>query len=153
MLPFLAAGLAYPKAAPVKWCPKVQTVRANEQVIDGRCELCGTQVEARNLEQWFFRITAYADAMIDDHAMIDWPERTKTIQRNWIGRSEGAEVLFRVEELDLDLPVFTTRADTLFGATFVVLAPEHPLVEKLAAGPNHQAAGRDYLKHAAARPA
>ena len=113
---------------------------ANEQVIDGRCELCGTEVEARNLEQWFFRITAYADALLDDHATIDWPERTKTIQRNWIGRSEGAEVLFRVEELDLDLPVFTTRADTLFGATFMVLAPEHPLVQQLVC--RHGAGGR-----------
>ena len=100
-LKFLEAGLAYRKAAPVNWCPKDQTVLANEQVIDGRCELCGSVVEARNLEQWFFRITAYADALLDDHAMLDWPERTKTIQRNWIGRSEGAELLFRVEELDL----------------------------------------------------
>ena len=86
-LKFFEAGLAYRKAAPVNWCPKDQTVLANEQVIDGRCELCGTEVEARNLEQWFFRITAYADALLDDHATIDWPERTKAIQRNWIGRS------------------------------------------------------------------
>src|SRR4029453_6884741 len=150
-LKFFEAGLAYRKAAPVNWCPKDQTVLANEQVIDGRCELCGTEVEARNLEQWFFRITAYADALIDDHATIDWPERTKTIQRNWIGRSEGAEVLFRIEELDLDLPVFTTRADTLFGATFMVLAPEHPLVEQLAAGTEHEDAVSEYVKHTAAR--
>src|SRR3954447_14332891 len=131
-LKFFEAGLAYRKAAPVNWCPNDQTVLANEQVIDGRCELCGAEVEARNLEQWFFRITAYADALLDDHATIDWPERTKTIQRNWIGRSEGAEGLFRDEELDADIPVFTTRPDTLFGATFFVLAPEHPLVETLA---------------------
>jgi leucyl-tRNA synthetase len=150
-LKFFEAGLAYRKAAPVNWCPKDQTVLANEQVIDGRCELCGTEVEARNLEQWFFRITAYADALLDDHATIDWPERTKAIQRNWIGRSEGAEVLFRVDDLDLDLPVFTTRADTLFGATFMVLAPEHPLVDRLAAGTEHEEAAREYVKRTAAR--
>jgi len=150
-LKFFEAGLAYRKAAPVNWCPNDQTVLANEQVIDRRCELCGAEVEARNLEQWFFRITAYADALLDDHATIDWPERTKAIQRNWIGRSEGAEVLFRVEDLELDLPVFTTRADTLFGATFMVLAPEHPLVEKLAAGAEHEVVIKDYVKHAAAR--
>src|SRR6184192_246064 len=150
-LKFFEAGLAYRKAAPVNWCPNDQTVLANEQVIDGRCELCGAEVESRNLEQWFFRITAYADALLDDHATIDWPERTKAIQRNWIGRSEGAEVLFRVEDLDLDLPVFTTRPDTLFGATFFVLAPEHPLVERLVAGTEREAAVREYVKHTAAR--
>ena len=130
-LKFFEAGLAYRKEAPVNWCPNDQTVVANEYVIDGRCERCGTPVVARNMEQWFFRITAYADQLLEDLALIDWPERTKTIQRNWIGRSEGAEVLFRDEELDLDIPVFTTRPDTLFGATFFVLAPEHPLVEQL----------------------
>ena len=83
------------------------------------------------MEQWFFRITAYADQLLEDLALIDWPEKTKTIQRNWIGRSEGAEVLFRDEELDMDIPVFTTRPDTLFGATFFVVAPEHPFVERL----------------------
>ncbi len=131
-LKFFEAGLAYRKEAPVNWCPKDQTVVANEYVIDGKCERCGTEVVARNMEQWFFRITAYADALLEDHKLLDWPEKTITIQRNWIGRSEGAEVLFRVEELDLDIPVFTTRPDTLFGATFFVLAPEHPLVETLA---------------------
>ena len=150
-LKFLEAGLAYRKAAPVKWCPNDQTVLANEQVVDGRCELCGAEVESRNLEQWFFRITAYADALLDDHAMLDWPERTKAIQRNWIGRSEGAELLFRVDDLELDVPVFTTRTDTIFGATFMVLAPEHPLVEKLAAGTEQEAAVRDYANHAAMR--
>jgi len=148
---FFEAGLAYRKAAPVNWCPNDQTVLANEQVIDGRCARCGFEVESRNLEQWFFRITAYADALLEDHATIEWPERTKAIQRNWIGRSEGAELLFRVEELDLDLPVFTTRADTLFGATFMVLAPEHPLLEQLAAGTKQEEAVREYVKHTAAR--
>jgi leucyl-tRNA synthetase len=150
-LKFFEAGLAYRKAAPVNWCPNDQTVLANEQVIDGRCELCGAEVEARNLEQWFFRITAYADALLDDHALLDWPERTITIQRNWIGRSEGAELLFRVEDLDLDIPVFTTRADTIFGATYVVLAPEHPLVERLAAGTEHAGAVEEYVRRTAAR--
>jgi leucyl-tRNA synthetase len=150
-LKFFEAGLAYRKESPVNWCPIDQTVLANEQVIDGRCERCGHEVESRNLEQWFFRITAYADALLEDHALLDWPERTKTIQRNWIGRSEGAELLFRVEELDLDLPVFTTRADTIFGATFMVLAPEHPLVEQLAAGTEQAEAVREYVKHTAAR--
>ncbi len=131
-LKFFERDLAYRKQAPVNWCPNDQTVLANEQVIDGRCERCGAEVEARFMEQWFFRITAYADALLDDHALLDWPERTIAIQRNWIGRSEGAELLFRIEELDVDVPVFTTRPDTIFGATFFVLAPEHPLVEKIA---------------------
>jgi leucyl-tRNA synthetase len=130
-LRFLERGLAYRKEAPVNWCPNDQTVLANEQVVNGRCDRCGAVVEFRKMEQWFFRITAYADALLADHALIDWPERTKAIQRNWIGRSEGAELLFRVEELDLDVEVFTTRPDTVFGATFFVLAPEHPLVDTL----------------------
>ncbi len=125
-------GLAYRKAAPVKWCPFDQTVLANEQVIDGHCERCGNEVESRNLEQWMFKITDFADRLLDDMAQLDWPDRVLTMQRNWIGRSEGAEVTFRVEELDEDVPVFTTRPDTLFGATFFVLAPEHPLVEQFA---------------------
>jgi leucyl-tRNA synthetase len=150
-LKFFEAGLAYRKAAPVNWCPNDQTVLANEQVIDGRCERCGAQVEARNLEQWFFKITAYADALLDDHALLDWPEQTIAIQRNWIGRSEGAEILFRVDELDLDIPVFTTRPDTLFGATFFVLAPEHALVERLAHGAPHEAEIMDYVRKTAAR--
>jgi leucyl-tRNA synthetase len=131
---FYERGLAYRKAAPVNWCPFDQTVVANEYVIDGHCERCGTLVELRNLEQWFFKITAYADELLrfDLPEGGSWPERTITIQRNWIGRSEGAEILFRVEELDTDIPVFTTRPDTLYGATFFVLAPEHPLVERIA---------------------
>jgi leucyl-tRNA synthetase len=145
-LKFFEAGLAYRKEAPVNWCPNDQTVVANEYVIDGRCERCGAEVVSINMEQWFFRITAYADALLDDLNLLDWPERTKTIQRNWIGRSEGAEVLFRVEDLDIDIPVFTTRPDTLFGATFFVLAPEHPLVEQLG---NDEV--REYVKKAAMR--
>jgi leucyl-tRNA synthetase len=144
-------GLAYRKAAPVKWCPHDQTVLANEQVIDGRCERCGHEVESRNLVQWMFKITAFADRLLDDMAELDWPERVLTMQRNWIGRSEGAEVTFRVEELGEDVPVFTTRPDTLFGATFFVLAPEHPLVEEFAERSADGASLRDYARHAAAR--
>src|SRR6202035_3622213 len=146
------AGLAYRKAAPVKWCPNDQTVLANEQVIDGRCERCGAEVESRNLEQWMFKITDYADRLLDDMALLEsWPERVLTMQRNWIGRSEGAEVTFRVEEFDEDVPVFTTRPDTLFGATFFVLAPEHPLVERFAERSPDPAGLRAHVRHAAAK--
>src|SRR5262249_12657904 len=145
------AGLAYRKAAPVKWCPNDQTVLANEQVIDGRCERCGHEVEARNLEQWMFKITDFADRLLEDMSQLDWPDRVLTMQRNWIGRSEGAEVTFRVEELDEDVPVFTTRPDTLFGATFFVVAPEHPLVERFAELSVIGEELRTYARHAAAK--
>src|SRR3954467_9804427 len=141
-------GLAYRKEAAVNWCPKDATVLANEQVIDGRCERCGTLVEARQLEQWFFRITDYADRLLDDLDRIEWPPHVKTMQRNWIGRSEGAEVTFACPEVGVDYPVFTTRPDTLFGATFFVMAPEHPDVMKLAAGTEHEQQVRDYVNHA-----
>jgi len=149
-LRFFEAGLAYRKQAPVNWCPVDQTVVASEYVVDGRCDRCGAEVEARNLEQWFFKITAYADELLDHSGTIDWPERSKAIQRNWIGRSEGARVLFGVDELDLDVPVFTTRPDTLFGATFFVLAPEHPLVERLVEGTRQQAEVEEYVRGSAA---
>jgi leucyl-tRNA synthetase len=151
-LKFFEHGLAYRKEAPVNWCPNDQTVLANEHVVDGRCWRCGAVVEARNMAQWFFKITAYADALLEDLATIDWPERTKKIQTSWIGRSEGAEILFRVEELDIDIPVFTTRPDTLFGATFFVIAPESPLVEALTEGLELADAVRSYARIAAARP-
>jgi leucyl-tRNA synthetase len=141
-------GLAYRKEAAVKWCPNDQTVLANEQVVDGRCERCGHEVELRQLEQWFFRITDYADRLLDDLDTIDWPEHVKTMQRNWIGRSVGAEVNFRCAELDIDYAVFTTRPDTLFGATFFVMAPEHPDVFRLAAGTANEQAVHDYVNHA-----
>jgi leucyl-tRNA synthetase len=130
-LRFFEHDLAYRKDAPVNWCPNDQTVVANEYVVDGHCERCGAAIELRNMTQWFFRTTAYADELLEFELPPggEWPERTKTIQRNWIGRSEGAEILFRVDELSLDIPVFTTRADTLYGATFFVVAPEHPFVE------------------------
>ncbi len=139
-------GLAYRREAPVHWCPKDATVLANEQVIDGRCERCGTLVEQRRLEQWFFKITEYAQRLLDDFDLLEsWPDNVVTMQRNWIGRSEGAEVVFRCEELGLDFPVFTTRPDTLFGATFFVVAPEHPDVDRLAAGTEHEEAVREYV--------
>jgi leucyl-tRNA synthetase len=140
-------GLAYRAEAAVKWCPHDQTVLANEQVIDGRCERCGHEVEVRQLVQWFFRITDYADRLLDDLDTIDWPAHVKTMQRNWIGRSEGAEVTFRNEELGIDYPVFTTRPDTLFGATFFVMAPEHPDVFRLVAGTEQEQAVHAYVNH------
>uniref|UniRef100_A0A7V2ZI26 Leucine--tRNA ligase n=1 Tax=Ignavibacterium album TaxID=591197 RepID=A0A7V2ZI26_9BACT len=124
-------GLAYRKNAPVNWCPKDQTVLANEQVHDGACERCGTPVIQKNLYQWFFKITDYAEELLQGLDKINWPEKTKTMQRNWIGKSEGAEVIFKVDGSADEIRVFTTRPDTLFGVTYVVLAPEHPLVDKI----------------------
>jgi leucyl-tRNA synthetase len=152
-LKFFEAGQVYRKAALVNWCPNDQTILANEQVRDGRCERCGAEVEARKLDEWFFRITAYADHLLDEMKDVEWPERVLAMQRNWIGRSEGAEILFRVDELDLDMPVFTTRPDTLFGATFFVLAPEHPLVDQLAEKSPNGDEIREYARKAGARPA
>ncbi len=148
-LELLRAGLAYRKEAAVKWCPNDQTVLANEQVdAEGRCERCGALVEVRQLEQWFLRITDYAERLLGDLDGIEWPENVKTMQRNWIGRSEGAEVTFRCESLGVDYPVFTTRPDTLFGATFFVMAPEHPDVMRLASGTEQEHAVREYVNHA-----
>jgi leucyl-tRNA synthetase len=143
-------GLAYREEAPVQWCPKDATVLANEQVIDGRCERCGTPVEQRRLEQWFFRITDYAERLLADFELLEtWPEHVVTMQRNWIGRSEGAEVDFRCPDPGIDFPVFTTRPDTLFGATFFVLAPEHPELLRLVAGTDREEAVRDYVNQVA----
>src|ERR687888_2324902 len=126
-------GLAYRKLAPVNWCPNDRTVLANEQVINGLCERCGTPVVRKDLVQWFFRITDYAQRLLDDvDELIDWPERVITMQRNWIGRSEGAEVRFEIGETGGTLDVFTTRPDTLWGVTFFAFALEHPLVLNLA---------------------
>jgi leucyl-tRNA synthetase len=127
-------GLAYKKQAAVNWCPKDKTVLANEQVVGGHCERCGTPVEQRLLEQWFFRIADYAPRLLDNLDHIDWSETTKTAQRNWIGRSDGAELAFAthtVEGAETEIRVFTTRSDTIYGATYMVLAPEHPLVKSL----------------------
>ncbi|NMB24239.1 MAG: leucine--tRNA ligase [Firmicutes bacterium] len=127
-------GLAYRKNAAVNWCPSCATVLANEQVVGGLCERCDTAVDRTDLEQWFFKITDYAHRLLDGlHQLDGWPEKVKAMQANWIGRSEGAEIIFAVDGLDEHLPVFTTRADTVFGVTYIVIAPEHELVEKLIA--------------------
>ena len=124
-------GLAYKKEAPVNFCPSCNTVLANEQVISGACERCGTMVVRKNMSQWFFKITDYAEELLNGLDKLDWPDRTKNLQRNWIGRSEGAYVTFKVADSDEEFTVFTTRCDTLFGATYCVLAPELPLVDKI----------------------
>jgi leucyl-tRNA synthetase len=136
-------GLAYRRKSSVNWCPKDNTVLANEQVVDGGCWRCGTPVETRDLEQWFFRITAYADELLEAaSSLTKWPDKVLTMQRNWIGKSEGARVKFAVQtpagETETgpaggtQIEVFTTRIDTIYGATFVLLAPEHPLVAEFA---------------------
>lgn len=128
-------GLAYKKKSAVNWCPGCETVLANEQVINNRCERCDSEVEQKELEQWFFKITDYAKRLLEDHAFLEgWPEKVITMQRNWIGRSEGMSIKFPVKGFKEELEVFTTRPDTIYGATYMVLAPEHPLVEKLIAG-------------------
>jgi leucyl-tRNA synthetase len=161
-------GLAYKKRAAVNWCPNDKTVLANEQVIAGACERCGALVEQRFLEQWFFRITDYASRLLSNLDWLDWSESTKTAQRNWIGRSDGAEISFRVQDLQeftatatvatggsgefvaegVDIRVFTTRPDTIFGATYMVLAPEHPLVDQLTTD-EHRREVADYKERAA----
>lgn len=127
------AGLAYRAKAPVDWCPSCKTVLADEQVAAGRCERCGTEVVQKEMEQWFLRITKYADRLLKNLETIEWSERTRMAQKNWIGKSQGAELEFPVADSDLKIGVFTTRPDTLFGATYMVLAPEHQLLEKLKA--------------------
>ncbi|MGL4818788.1 MAG: leucine--tRNA ligase, partial [Bacilli bacterium] len=124
-------GLAYVDEVPVNWCPALGTVLANEEVIDGLSERGGHPVERRPMRQWMLKITAYADRLLEDLDELDWPESLKDMQRNWIGRSEGAQITFAVDGTDETFQVFTTRADTLFGATYTVLAPEHALVEQI----------------------
>ncbi len=131
-LQLFKAGLAYKKRAAVNWCPKDKTVLANEQVIDGHCERCDTPVEQRFLDQWFFRITNYAERLLENLQNLDWSSSTALLQKNWIGRSEGAELIFETPS-GKKITVFTTRPDTVFGATYLVLAPEHPLVDELTA--------------------
>ena len=140
-LRMLARDLAYKRRSPVNWCPSCATVLANEQVVDGGCWRCGTAVELRELDQWYLRITAYAEQLLGDLDRLEgWPERVVAMQRNWIGRSEGAEIRFPLDGRDGEIAVFTTRPDTLFGVTFMSLAPEHPLATKLAAGTAQEAA-------------
>ena len=126
----LRKGLAYVDEVPVNWCPALGTVLANEEVIDGKSERGGHPVERRPMKQWMLKITAYADRLLEDLEELDWPESIKEMQRNWIGRSEGAHVHFAVDGTNETFTVFTTRPDTLFGATYAVLAPEHDLVQK-----------------------
>jgi len=141
-------GLAYKKKAHVNWCPSCATVLANEQVVDGACERCDTVVEKKALEQWFFRITAYAQELLDSLVELPgWPNKVKTMQDNWIGRSEGAEIYFTVEKTGDRIPVYTTRQDTVFGVTYLVLAPEHPLVEKLISGTIYEKPVREFVKN------
>ena len=141
-------GLAYRKKAPVNWCPSCNTVLANEQVVEGACERCGTEVTKKDLTQWFFKITDYADELLDKLDGLDWPEKTKAMQKHWIGRSYGAQVTFKVKDSDLQFDVFTTRVDTLNGVTYVVLAPENKLVDELTT-PENKAAVEEYKEAAA----
>ena len=141
-------GLAYRKKAPVNWCPSCNTVLANEQVVDGECERCGTVVTKKDLTQWFFKITDYADELLDMIDDLDWPEKTKAMQKHWIGRSYGAQVTFKVKDSDLSFDVFTTRVDTLNGVSYVVLAPENKLVDELTT-PENKDAVEKYKEEAA----
>ena len=147
---FYKKGLAYKKDNPVNWCPDCQTVLANEQVVDGCCERCHTPVTKKHLSQWYLKITDYADRLLNNlDELPGWPDKVKTMQKNWIGRSEGAEVTFRIDGTDLDLVVYTTRPDTLFGVTYMVLSPEHPYVKELTAGTEYEAAINAYVEEAA----
>lgn len=140
-------GLAYKKLSAVNWCPDCATVLANEQVVNGGCERCKTTVEKRELAQWFFKITDYADRLLKDMDLLEgWPDKVKIMQENWIGRSEGAEIDFQVDGLEDIITVYTTRPDTVFGVTYMVLAPEHPLVEKLIAGTEKEAEIKDFIR-------
>ena len=146
------AGLAYQKDAPVNWCASCKTVLSDEQTEGGQCERCGTAVEKRQMKQWFFAITKYAQQLLDNLDTIDWSNITKAAQRRWIGRSEGGEIVFRIDGFDDDLVVFTTRPDTLWGATYMVLAPEHALVEKISA-PDQTDAVKQYIRESALKSA
>ncbi len=146
---FYKKGLAYKKENPVNWCPSCKTVLANEQVVDGCCERCGSVVGKKNLSQWYLKITDYADRLLDNLDKLEgWPNKVKVMQRNWIGRSVGAEVDFKVKDLDKTFTVFTTRIDTIFGTTFMVIAPEHPEVENLIKGMKEEEAVRAYIEEA-----
>lgn len=146
---FYKKGLAYKKDNPVNWCPSCQTVLANEQVVDGKCERCKTEVTKKNLSQWYLKITDYADRLLDNLDKLEgWPDKVKTMQRNWIGKSYGANINFEIKDSDKVLEVFTTRADTLFGATYMVMSPEHPYVNELVAGRPEEAEVEAYQEKA-----
>ena len=144
-------GLAYEAEVPVNWCPSCKTVLANEEVTEGHCERCDSLVERKNLKQWILKITAYADRLLADLADLDWPEKVKEMQKNWIGRSEGAEINFPVENSSLKIKVFTTRADTVPGVTYLVLAPEHPLITQLEARIQNPVQVKEYIAKAKAK--
>ena len=144
-LKFLEMGLAFKKNAPANWCPKCETVLANEEAEGGVCWRCNSAVTRKDIEQWFFRITKYADRLLDDIDLLEnWPDRVRTMQRNWIGRSTGVVINFKVAETGDDLPVFTTRQDTVYGVTYLVMAPEHPMVKKLTSGTEYETAVADF---------
>lgn len=146
-LEFYKHGLVYKKKAAVNWCPSCATVLANEQVVEGACERCDTPVTKKDLEQWFFKITDYAEVLLQDlEKLPGWPEKVKTMQRNWIGRSEGVEVQFLLEGRPEKITVYTTRIDTIFGVSYIVLAPEHPLVKELVAGTEYEAAALAFIE-------
>jgi len=140
-------GLAYEAESVVNWCPSCKTVLANEEVVDGKCERCGTEVERKKLKQWVLKITAFADQLLHDLRLLDWPDRVKTMQKNWIGRSTGIDVQFKVEGSDEHITVFTTRIDTIFGVSYLVLAPEHPLVKKIISS-DHKEEVEEYIEKA-----
>lgn len=143
---FYKKGLAYKKENPVNWCPSCQTVLANEQVVDGKCERCGAEVGKKELSQWYFKITDYAERLLSNlENLPGWPEKVKIMQKNWIGKSVGAEVTFEIEGFDKGLDIFTTRPDTLYGVTYMVLAPEHPYVKELVSGSEYEPAVKAYL--------
>ena len=145
-LQFFKKGLAYKKKAYVNWCPSCNTVLANEQVVNSQCERCGTSVGKKDLEQWFFRITSYAERLLKDiEKLKGWPEKVKIMQKNWIGRSEGAMVNFKIEDSDESITVFTTRPDTIYGVTYMVLAPEHPLVLKLVKDTEYESRALEFI--------
>lgn len=150
-LKFYAKGLAYKKESRVNWCPSCETVLANEQAVGGHCERCDSKVGKKLLNQWYFKITDYAETLLEDIETLDgWPEKVKTMQKNWIGKSEGAEIDFPIEGYNHSLRVFTTRPDTIYGATYMVLAPEHPFVAELTAGTEYEAPVKelvDKLQH------
>ncbi len=143
-------GLAYRKEMPINWCPSCKTGLANEEVVDGACERCGTPVTKRNMNQWMLRITEYAERLLNDLDLLEWPDKVKKMQANWIGRSVGAELEFKLVDLDDRLKVFTTRPDTLYGATYMVLAPEHPFVQKLTT-PEQRVAVSEYVEQTLAK--
>ena len=146
---FYKKGLAYKKDNPVNWCPSCQTVLANEQEVEGKCERCKTEVTKKNLSQWYLKITDYADRLLSNLDKLEgWPDKVKTMQRNWIGKSYGANINFRIKDSDKVLEVFTTRADTLFGATYMVMSPEHPFVNELVAGSSQEAEVLEYQEKA-----